>query len=67
MQAVSTSFRDELELLLNRYHMENGSDTPDFLLANYLIGCLQVWNTVVPQRDHWSGRSKDSEPVEDTR
>ena len=28
--------------LLNRYSMENGSNTPDFMLADYLIDCLRA-------------------------
>jgi hypothetical protein len=35
-------FRDELEELINRHSMENGSNTPDFVLAEYLVKCLIV-------------------------
>jgi hypothetical protein len=45
-----TKFRRELATLLNRYSKENGSDTPDFILANYLIGCLDVFNNTQTQR-----------------
>ncbi len=51
-----TSFAQELESLINRYSKENGSDTPDFILAQYLLGCLQAWNVGVQQREHWYGR-----------
>lgn len=33
-------FREELEILINKYCLENGSNTPDFLLADYLMDCL---------------------------
>ena len=33
-------FRKELEDLINRFSKENGSNTPDFILAEYLEGCL---------------------------
>jgi len=33
-------FRLEIEQAINRNSKENGSDTPDFILAQYLIDCL---------------------------
>jgi len=48
--------RDDLAALLNRYSQENGSNTPDFILAEYLLACLATWNTHVVQRDVWYGR-----------
>jgi hypothetical protein len=38
--------------------MENGSDTPDFILAEYLTGCLDTWNKSVKHREKWYGREK---------
>ena len=35
------TFRKELAALLNKYNKEIGSNTPDFILAGYLIGCLE--------------------------
>jgi hypothetical protein len=49
-------FRTELERLLNRESMENGSDTPDFMLADYLMACLDTWNKIVTTREQWYGR-----------
>jgi len=56
------TFRKELEYLINRYSMENGSQTPDFILADYLVGCLEAFNTAVNDRGRWYG----STPVVDT-
>lgn len=36
-------FVSELTSLLNRHCKENGSGTPDFILAEYLFGCLTLW------------------------
>lgn len=49
------AFQDELESLINRHSMENGSQTPDFILAEYLFGCLQVFDTAVAARSKWFG------------
>lgn len=38
-----TAFRANLEELINQFSIENGSNTPDFLLADYLIACLDAY------------------------
>lgn len=52
-----TEFRKELQKLLNRYSMENKSNTPDFVLARYLTNCLIAFNQATLSRDefHQSG------------
>lgn len=51
-----STFSSELKSLLNRHSKENGSDTPDFILAKYLEGCLDAWNSAVKDREKWYGR-----------
>jgi hypothetical protein len=46
-------FQEELRHLLNKYCMENGGDTPDFVLSQYLFSCLEAFNTAVKMRDQW--------------
>ena len=48
-----TAFEQELCELLNRHSAEGGSDTPDFILAAYLISCLRNWNHHVYKREEW--------------
>ena len=33
-------FRKELQSLLNRYSIDNSMNTPDYVLAEYIIRCL---------------------------
>lgn len=47
----------EIREVLNRHSAENASNTPDFILAQYLFGCLAAWNTAVQQRETWYGRN----------
>lgn len=47
-------FHRELSSLLNRFSKENDSDTPDFILAEYLRGCLELYNKAVNQKKEWS-------------
>lgn len=46
-------FSQELRRLINRYSREQGSDTPDFILADYLVACLDAYGAAVKARDKW--------------
>ena len=52
---MQPTFAAELESLINRHSIENESDTPDFILAQYIRGCLDAWNCSVRDRDKWYG------------
>lgn len=52
----SENLRDEMAALLNRHSCENASGTPDFILAGFLVGCLEVWDKSVAAREEWCGR-----------
>ena len=46
-----TDLGKDLEALLNGHCVENASDTPDFVLAEYLLRCLAAYEKAVRQRD----------------
>ena len=46
----------ELQHLINRYSAESGSNTPDWILADYLLGCLELYDRTVQARARWYGR-----------
>lgn len=50
------SLSDELARLLNRYSEENASNTPDFILAKFLVNALDTFNIAVQEREKWYGR-----------
>lgn len=52
-------FRKEIQSLINKMSMENGSDTPDFLLAEYLSDCLTTFDRIVKAREKWHGRERE--------
>lgn len=52
------SLRREIQDALNRYSAENGCNTPDFILSEYLLGCLAVFDSAVNQRERWYGRQR---------
>lgn len=51
----TSCLRAELAALLNRHSQENGSDTPDHILAEYLMGSLAAFDAAVQARDNWWG------------
>lgn len=55
IQTVELSFEQELKFLINRRSKENGSNTPDFVLAQYLLGCLENFDKAVNAREQWYG------------
>lgn len=50
------TLRSDIEKLLNRYSAENGSDTPDYVLAVFLMRCLDAFDKGVRAREQWYGR-----------
>jgi hypothetical protein len=55
------SFESGLRDLINRHSRENESNTPDFILAQYVLGCLTAFNMATQQRETWYGR--DARPA----
>lgn len=53
---MRTEFQKALQTLLNQHSMEGGSNTPDFILAQYLLNCLNAFNVAVFDRERWHGR-----------
>ena len=51
-----SAFEQELRRLINAHSMENASNTPDNILAEYLAGCLAAFNIAMQQREQWYGR-----------
>jgi hypothetical protein len=56
----NSEFQEELSSLLNKHSQENASGTPDFILADYLVGCLAVFNKTIGARAQYRGERIDS-------
>lgn len=55
------AFVEGLRALINNYSKENASNTPDFIIAQYLDNCLLALNQAIQQRETWYGR--DARPT----
>ena len=54
------NFESDLEKLINEYGMENGSNTPDFILAQYMSSCLEAFRVASTARETWYGYRLES-------
>lgn len=62
MSAKHDSLRVEIEHAINRCSAENGSNTPDFILAEFLTDCLEAYDKATAVREKWYGREPKPAP-----
>lgn len=49
-----------IEDAINKASRENESDTPDYILAEYLMDCLIAFETAVKSRDAWEADGQNN-------
>lgn len=54
-EVVMKGLRHEIKHAINRVSGENGSNTPDFILAEYLVSCLAAFDRAIHARERWYG------------
>jgi surfactin synthase thioesterase subunit len=54
-QPSRSDFAEALENLINTYTSENESDTPDFILAEYMMNALHAFELASRAREDWYG------------
>ena len=52
-RSEDNGFKRELESLINYHSQENNSNTPDFILAEYIMGCLDAFDKATNKRTKW--------------
>lgn len=57
------TFYTELTELINRHSQENGSGTPDFILAEFLRNCLIAFDKATNERSIWYSEKTKKEEV----
>jgi hypothetical protein len=48
--------KNKIISLINSNSVENGSNTPDFILGQYMLDCLLAFDRAVNARESWYGR-----------
>jgi hypothetical protein len=52
---IKLSFEQSIRLVINTYSKENESNTPDYILSEYIINCLDAFNYATKFRDAHKG------------
>ena len=52
------NFKRDLAKLINLYSLESVSNTPDFIIAEYLTNTLLEFDKLMQSRDNWYGYSQ---------
>lgn len=56
---TQNSLEQEIRCALNRASRENESNTPDFILAEYLVACLEAFEKSTNDRRKWYGHDDE--------
>ena len=51
VDVLQPNFEQELRDVINKHSQENISNTPDFILMQYVLSCLESFNTATQQRE----------------
>jgi hypothetical protein len=62
-----TELQKAISQAINSVSAENGSDTPDFILAEFLTECLMAWNKATRKRNDWHSPEEPTEPAPEWR
>jgi len=54
----TNSLEKDLSTILNCHSEENKSNTPDFILANFILESLKNFHDMIRVRDRWKGIDK---------
>lgn len=57
----------ELAELINKYNLENESNTPDYIIAEYLYNCLENYNLITKLKDKWYGKKITINGIEEVK
>ena len=50
--------KDDLVALLNKYSQDSLANTPDFILADYLLNCLKAFRNASKLNQEWHQKDK---------
>jgi len=56
-------FKKELTDLINKFSLDNKCNTPDYILCDYIVNCIETFYTTIDKRDSYS-KMKESHFVE---
>lgn len=57
------TFEQELRDIINSNSLENESNTADFILAEYMVDCLDAFTCATKKRDKWYSNSRAGKAI----
>jgi hypothetical protein len=54
-EPLVSDLEQDLAAVINKHSMDNGANTPDFILARYIIRCLDNFRELTQERERWYG------------
>ena len=57
LNSTKPTFAQQLTATINDHCVENNSNTPDFILATYMLDCLSAFEKASNARETWFGKS----------
>jgi hypothetical protein len=52
---LQTNLKKGFKDVINQHFGENEANVPDFILAEYLVRCFNIFNNATQRRDNWYG------------
>ena len=56
LEKNSKQLEKDIEVLMNQYNIDTMTDTPDFILASYLMTCLRNYMITKTDTEEWFGK-----------
>lgn len=56
LEKNSKQLEKDIEVLMNQYNVDTMTDTPDFILASYLMTCLRNYMVTKTDTEEWFGK-----------
>lgn len=67
IEANSKELEKEIENLMNKYNIDTITDTPDFIIAEYLMTCLRNYLVTKNKVEKWFGKRITINGVEELK
>jgi len=67
MPYSKSDLRNKIENAVNSVSAEQGSNTPDFILAQYLVDCLDAFDRAANARENWYSADRNPPETEQPR
>ena len=56
------AFKKDLSGLINAFGLDNDANTPDYILADYLMDCFNVYRATKEANDRWHSSEPQPRP-----